>query len=402
MVGAELRERWERMQGHLDEKGRRLWCANEALSLGYGGIAVVRRATGVSWTRIASGIRELAGTKPLPVNGVRRKGGGRKKAAEKDPSLREELKALVEAASRGDPESPLRWCSKSTRHLAAALNKIEHRASHNLVSRLLREEGYTLQANKKTQEGGNHGDRDAQFSYINDKAKAFQKAGQPVISVDAKKKEKIGNFKNAGQEYHKTGQAPRVNVYDFLDKEKGKVAPYGVYDLDKNKGWVSVGVSHDTAQFAVHSIRSWWQEMGKETYPKARQLYITADGGGSNGWRNRLWKVELQALANEVQIEIQVSHFPPGTSKWNKIEHRLFCFISQNWRGRPLIDRATVVNLIANTKTKTGLTIRAKLDETEYPKGIKVSDEALAQIALHKDDFHGEWNYTIKPQDING
>jgi hypothetical protein len=393
-----IRESWERIEPHLDEKRRRLWCANEALRMGRGGVQRVSAATGMSAATIIEGKKELSGEKALAGKRVRRKGGGRKRAVEKDPSLRQEVIDLVQAATRGDPESALLWSSKSTAHLAKALNREGHRASERLVARLLREEGYRLQANKKTREGGSQEDRDAQFSYINKKTKAFQKQGQPVISVDTKKKENIGNFRNAGQEYHKKGQAPQVNVYDFLDKEKGKVCPYGVYDLDKNKGWVSVGVSADTAEFAVHAIRSWWYEMGKETYPGAQKLYINADGGGSNGWRNRLWKVELQKLANEVGLAIHVSHFPPGTSKWNKIEHRMFCFISQNWRGRPLIDRATVVNLIANTRTKTGLTIRAKLDEKHYAKGIKVSDEDLAQLTLHKDRFRGEWNYKIKPR----
>lgn len=394
-----VRQRYELLKDHLDEKGRRLWCASEAIALGRGGVSSVARATGVSRTTISEGSKELSRKKPAPPAGrVRRPGGGRKLAEAKDQTLASDLEELLEPATRGCPESPLRWTSKSTQKLADELNKDVRRASDRLVARLLKKMKYSLQSNRKTQEGGDHPDRDRQFQFISEKTKAFQKRNQPVISVDTKKKENIGNFKNNGREYHKKGEAPEVNVYDFIDKEKGKVAPYGVYDLDKNSGWVSVGISSDTAKFAVNSIRSWWYEMGKAVYLDADELYINGDGGGSNGSRNRLWKVELQTLANELKLAIHVSHFPPGTSKWNKIEHRMFSFISKNWRGKPLIDRATVVNLIGNTTTKKGLTIRVKLDENIYEKGIKISDEELARINLQKEEFHGEWNYTITPE----
>ena len=394
-----LREEYEVLRVHLSEQGRRKWAAQQAKRIGYGGKGIVRRATGLDYKTINRGLREIKEVSQEAAGSgrVRKSGGGRKKLTESYPNLKEDLEALVEETTRGDAETVLKWTSKSTANLLSALKEKGYEISQKSVYNLLVEIGYSLQANRKVLEGGEHPDRDAQFSYINEKTKALQKEGQPVISVDTKKKEKICNFKNIGKEYHKPGQAPAVNVYDFLDKEKGKVSPYGVYDLDKNKGWVSVGISHDTGAFAVNSIRSWWYQMGKETYPDAKKLYINADGGGSNGWRNRLWKRELQKLANELGIEIHVSHFPPGTSKWNKIEHRMFCFISQNWRGRPLIDRATVLSLIAATKTKTGLTIRAKLDENEYQSGIHVSDEEFEKIALYKDTFHGEWNYLIKP-----
>lgn len=393
-----VKERYELLKNHFDEKGRRLWCASEAISLKRGGISAVARATGVSRTTISEGIKELKGDKVLPSEErIRRFGGGRKKAEEKDSSLISDLEKLLEPVTRGCPESPLRWTSKSTQKLANELNKDVYRVSDRLIARLLQKMNYSLQSNQKSNEGGNHPDRDAQFHFINDKTKDFQERKQPVISVDTKKKENIGNFKNNGREYHKKGEAPKVNVYDFLDKEKGKVSPYGIYDLNKNKGWVSIGISADTAKFAVNSIRSWWYKMGKATYPNANELYINSDGGGSNGWRTRLWKTELQELANELNITIHISHFPPGTSKWNKIEHRMFSFISKNWRGRPLIDRATVVNLIGNTTTKMGLKIRAELDENIYEKGIKISDEELAKINLQKEEFHGEWNYKIMP-----
>lgn len=397
MTEEELKTRYEQIRSHLDEKGRRLWCGNEALALGRGGIVRVSRATGLAYNTVAAGLRELSGVNPPVEKGVRRQGGGRKKKVDQNPALIQKLEDLVEDSTRGDPESPLKWCSKSTRHLANELKNQGFDVSHNLVAKTLASLDYSLQANRKTAEGGNHPDRENQFCFINEKAKDFQKRNQPVISVDAKKKENIGNFKNNGKEYHKKGQAPQVNIYDFLDQEKGRVSPYGVYDLCKNKGWVNVGVSYDTAQFAVESIRSWWQEMGAKTYPQARELFITADGGGSNGRRNRLWKRELQRLATEYNLTIHVSHFPPGTSKWNKIEHRMFSFISQNWRGHPLIDHATVVNLIAKTLTQTGLEIQARLDENEYPKGIKISDEEFAEINLYQDLFHGEWNYKICP-----
>ncbi len=394
----EIQERFQRIENHLDEKTRRLWCANEALAITYGGVSLVSRQTGVSRTTITEGIKEIRGEKELPKEKIRRDGGGRKLQTTKDKKLKSDVEKAVESATRGDPESPLKWCSKSTRHIADDLNKNKKRASHALVARILTEDGYSLQANRKTFEGSrNNPDRDAQFNFINEKVKEFQKNSFPVLSVDTKKKENIGNFKNGGKEYCKKGKPTQVNVYDFIDKEKGKVSPYGIYDLDKNKGWVSVGISSDTAKFAVNSIRTWWSNRGNKTYKKAKEILITADCGGSNGYRVRLWKVELQKLATELQIVINVSHFPPGTSKWNKIEHRLFCFISKNWRGQPLIDRATVINLIGNTKTKTGLTVEAVLDENNYEKGIKISDEELNLVKLEKDIFHGEWNYRICP-----
>lgn len=393
-----IKERFQKITNHLDEKTRRLWCANEALSIAYGGVSLVSRETGVSRTTITEGSKEIEGKKELPQGKIRRNGGGRKLQIENDKELKSDIEKSIESATRGDPESPLKWCSKSTRNIADELNKNKRRASHALVSRILASEGYSLQSNRKTYEGSkNNPDRNDQFNFINDKVKKFQKNGFPVLSVDTKKKENIGNFKNNGKEYSKKGDPVKVNVYDFIDKEKGKISPYGIYDLDKNKGWVSVGISADTAMFAVNSIRSWWNNSGKKIYRKAKEIFITADCGGSNGYRVKLWKVELQKLATELQMIINVSHFPPGTSKWNKIEHRLFCFISKNWRGKPLIDRATVINLIGNTKTKTGLTVKAVLDENIYEKGIKITDKELNSVKLEKDAFHGEWNYMICP-----
>jgi hypothetical protein len=317
-----------------------------------------------------------------------------------DKALKGEISGMIEASRCGDPETPLLWTSKSTRALAAELNKEGTRVSHSLVAKLLDEMDYSLQGTRKVKEGSNHPDRDGQFRFIAEKTKDFQQQGQPVIWVDTKKKELMGAYKNGGQEYHAKGQPPEVNVHDFMDQEKGKAVPYGVYDLSKNKGWVSVGVSSDTAEFAVNSIRSWWDQMGADRYAEASELYITADGGGSNGARVRLWKVELQRFADETGLLVHVSHFPPGTSKWNKIEHKMFCFITSNWRGKPLIDTATIVQLIGNTTTTSGLTIKACLDERTYEKAIKVTDEALAQLALEKDPFHGEWNYTITPRKL--
>lgn len=397
METQQIQEKFQRITDHLDEKARRLWCANEAVAIGFGGIAFVSGVTGVSRTTITEGVKEIKGIKKLPENSIRRKGGGRKQSIEKDENLQPDIENIIEGITRGDPEQPLKWVSKSTRNIADTLNKKKKRVSHALVSRILFDLGYSLQANRKTNEGGNHPDRDSQFNFINEKTKRFQKKECPVISVDTKKKENIGNFKNNGQKYHKKGEPEKVNVYDFIDQEKGKVSPYGIYDLDKNKGWVNVGISSDTAEFAVESIRTWWYKMGKQIYQKAEEILITADCGGSNGYRVRLWKVELQKLAIEINKTIHVSHFPPGTSKWNKIEHKLFCFISKNWRGKPLIDRATVINLISNTKTKNGLKIEARLDERHYEKGIKVTDEELAAVNLKKDKFHGEWNYKIYP-----
>ena len=400
-----LREEYSILIEELNERGRRKWAGFQAQRLGHGGKTIIHRATGLDYKTINKGINDIEKGHNLQSERIRQPGGGRKSLSKKYPNLEKDLENLVEPTTRGDPQSPLRWTCKSTSNLCQALCEKGYQISQRSVGNLLQKLGYSLQSNRKTQEGGNHrghrrcayGERDAQFLFINNKTKEFQKANQPVISVDTKKKELVGNYKNAGKEYHKKGQAPEVNVYDFPNQEKGKVAPYGVYDLSKNKGWVSVGISSDTAEFAVNSIRTWWQEMGQETYSQATALYINADGGGSNGSRNRLWKRELQRFANEINKEIHVSHFPPGTSKWNKIEHRMFCFISQNWRGKPLIDRATVVSLIGNTKTKKGLEIKAKLDENIYQTGIKISEEEMKQLNLHKDIFHGEWNYTIKP-----
>jgi hypothetical protein len=393
----QVQERYAVLGDVLNERSCRLWAAAEAKTIGRGGQALVATATGIHRNTIAAGMKEIMEARPLATNRIRKAGGGRKPATQKDPTLQKDIKAQVEASTRGDPESPLLYSSKSLRKITNAINTEKKRISHTSVGKELENMGYSLQANRKTHEGGDHIDRDAQFQFINAQIQDFQQRRQPVISVDTKKKELIGNFKNNGREYRPTGKPLEVNVYDFLIKEQGKVSPYGVYDLDKNKGWVSVGISADTAAFAVNSIRSWWQEMGKGTYPKATELSITADGGGSNSSRSRLWKVEVQKLATELDLTIHVSHFPPGTSKWNKIEHRMFCFISQNWRGKPLIDRATVVSLIGNTRTAAGLTIQARLDEREYPKGIKVSDAELDRIALKKNDFHGEWNYSISP-----
>jgi len=393
-----MQERFQRITGHLDEKSRRLWCANEAIAIGFGGITLVASATKVSRTTITEGIKEIEGKKELPQKSIRRCGGGRKLNTEKDKDLKSDLENVIEGSTRGDPEQPLKWVSKSTRNIADELNKKKKRTSHALISRLLAGMGYSLQANRKTDEGKNHPDRNEQFNFINEKTKVFQKNNFPVLSVDTKKKENIGNFKNSGQEYHKKGSPEKVNVYDFIDKEKGKVAPYGIYDLSKNNGWVNVGISFDTAAFAVNSIRAWWHDLGKKFYKNAQEILITADCGGSNGYRVRLWKTELQKPATELNMTINVSHFPPGTSKWNKIEHKLFCFISKNWRGKPLLDRATIVNLIGNVKTKTGLVVKAGLDENHYEKGIKISNKELLAVKLENNVFHGEWNYKIHPQ----
>lgn len=398
MPSKEIQEKFSRIASHLDEKVKRLWCANEALSLGWGGVTTLAKATGVSRTAITEGIKEITGEKKVSKEGIRRKGGGRKKTSEKDKRIKEELESLVEPMTRGDPESPLRWVCKSTRKLSKELTQKGYKISHSLVARLLKEMDYSLQANKKTREGTKkHADRNAQFHYINAKTKQFQKQNQPVISVDTKKKENVGNYKNKGREYCKKGRPIEVNVYDFKGK-LGKAAPYGVYDITHNKGWVSVGISYDTAEFAVNSIRRWWYEMGEASYPNARKILITADCGGSNGYRVRLWKTELQKLANEIGKEIHVSHFPPGTSKWNKIEHMMFSFISQNWRGKPLTDHVTIVALIGNTTTDTGLEIKAMLDENIYEKGKKISDEEFELVNIYKYKFHGDWNYKIAPQ----
>ncbi|MEA1950772.1 MAG: ISAzo13 family transposase [Planctomycetota bacterium] len=395
-VGIILRK-YQILAPELNERTLRVFAAAEALSLGRGGISIVSRALEISRDRISRGIKDIESKKKLYPGRIRQTGGGRKKLLKSDPTLKEDLQGLISPYTRGDPESPLRWTCKSVRKLADALNHKGHSVSHSTVSMLLRDMDYSLQANQKTMEGKQHPDRNAQFEYINKRVRSHQRTAQPVISVDTKKKEKVGDFKNGGQEWHPKGHPEIVRVHDFIDKELGKVAPYGVYDLTKNNGWVNVGIDHDTAAFAVASIRRWWRKMGRPAYSKASDLLITADSGGSNSSRNRLWKVELQKMANRTGLTITVCHFPPGTSKWNKIEHRMFSFITKNWRGKPLIDRATIVNLIGSTKTKEGLKIRCELDTRTYPKGIKVPDAQLEKVKLKKHKFHGDWNYTIYP-----
>lgn len=388
----------------LDERRVRLWCAARAkaydLAHGRGGVSAVHKATGISRPRIYKGLKEIESEDKLHKGRVRKSGGGRRKIAEKQPGILEALENLVEPLTRGDPESPLRWTCKSTYQLKDELIMQGYEISQPQVGKLLGKLGYSLQSNRKTEEGGEHYDRDDQFRYISEKIMYFQKLGLPAVSVDTKKKENIGNYENKGKEYHRKGQPERVKVYDFIDKELGKVAPYGIYDIGKNTGFVNVGISSDTAEFAVNSIRNWWYEMGRSDYPDAAEILITADCGGSNSNRARLWKTELQKLADELRMIVSVCHFPPGTSKWNKIEHRMFCHITKNWRGRPLISRETVVNLIGNTKTKTGLKIRAKLDENIYEKGRKITDRELESVNIERSDFHGEWNYRIKMSNI--
>jgi transposase len=385
----------------MDERMRRHWAAAEAKAYGWGGIHAVSSATGISPTTIRKGLAELQARATRHRDRVPRRlraaGGGRKRKTESDPGLLPALEALVDPATRGDPDSPLRWTSKSTRTLARELRKQGHPVGERTVGRLLRTLGYSLQGNRKTKEGDSHVDRNAQFEHINNQAKAFMRRGQPVISVDTKKKELVGEFKNGGREWLPQGQPDEVRVHDFLDKNLGKAIPYGVFDIANNQGWVSVGIDHDTAQFATEAIHRWWKRMGRKSYPGAKELLITADGGGSNGSRCRLWKVALQGLADRLGVPIQVCHFPPGTSKWNKIEHRMFCHITQNWRGRPLISHEVIVQLIANTVTQQGLKIRAELDQRSYPAGIKVTDGELARLNLKPHGFHGDWNYTIQP-----
>jgi hypothetical protein len=399
-----VRTKFQLLEPLMTERLRRQWAATEAESLGRGGVNLVAQATGLSRTTIWAGRRELRQRIDRPQDvltpeRVRAPGGGRHLVEQDDPALLAALRILVESSTRGDPQSPLCWTSKSTRKLAEELGAQGHAVSYPTVAALLDDWGYSPQANRKTKEGQDHPDRDAQFEYINQQVTAFHRAGQPVVSVDAKKKELIGDFRNPGREWHRRGHPEEVRAKDFPDKQLGKAIPEGVYDLGRNEGWVSVGVDHDTAEFAVASIRRWWQEMGSAVYPKARRLLITADAGGSNGYRSRLWKVRLQDLANGLGLRVSVCHFPPGTSKWNKIEHRMFCHITKNWRGKPLRSRAIVVNLIGHTTTKTGLQIRSGLDTETYRTGIKVSDKELAAIRLEKATFHGEWNYTIAPKD---
>ena len=379
---AAVRNKYQALKPVMDEKVQRRWAACEAMTIGWGGITVVSKATGISRPTIRAGIAEVQSGVPAAEEvpqrrSIRRAGGGRHCLSESNPTLLKDLQALLESSTRGDPQSPLLWNSKSTRHLADALRRQGHVVSHHTVARLLDALDYSLQGNRKTREGGSHPDRDAQFDPINQHVRAFQKRGQPVVSVDTKKK---------------------VRSKDFPDKALGKGIPYGVYDLSADTGWVSVGIDHDTAQFAVETLRRWWQHMGIRVYPKAKELLVTADAGGSNGYRSRLWKVALQELADDIGSCISVCHFPPGTSKWNQIEHRMFCHITENWRGKPLVSRAVIVNLIGSTKTRTGLTIKAELDVNTYPTGIKVSDEELAAVRIKKDKFHGDWNYTLLPR----
>jgi hypothetical protein len=402
---SDIQRRFRSLSPFLDERMRRLVAAAESEAIGYGGVSAVARATGVSRRAITDGIKELSQRRsarkiPPAKSRIRRKGAGRKRAAAKDPSLLQDLDRLVDPATRGDPESPLRWTCKSVRRLAEELQREGHAVSYQTVAELLHAMDYSLQANQKTLEGSQHADRDEQFQHINRKAQRYLKQGEPVISVDTKKKELVGDFKNAGREWQVKGDPEPVRVHDFeiRQPDKGKVAPYGVYDLGRNVGWVSVGVDHDTAAFAVESIRRWWRWMGRRSYPKATRLLITADSGGSNGARVRLWKWELQQLADETGLEISVCHFPPGTSKWNKIEHRLFSFISQNWRGKPLISHEVIINLIAATTSKTGLAVKSDLDSNIYPAGIKVTDQQMAELRLRRDAFHGDWNYRLLPR----
>jgi len=405
--------KYRALSGRLDEATLRLWAAAEARSLGRGGVTLVSKATGLSRTTVYAGLAEVenadkkkasgrrkAAAAPLGVNPkrIRAPGGGRKRLTEINASLLADLDALVEPLSRGDPMSALRWTCKSTTRLAEELAQLGHQVSQRTVCDLLAQLNYSLQSARKTREGGQHPDRDAQFQYIAQMVGRYQRQRQPVISVDTKKKELIGDFKNTGREWQPAGQPEQVRVHDFIDKDLGKVAPYGVYDLTANEGWVSVGIDHDTAEFAVQSIKRWWMEMGRALYGKARRLLIKADCGGSNGYRVRLWRIELQRLADELGLQVQVCHFPPGTSKWNKIEHRMFCHITNNWRGRPLLTRQVVVNLIGSVSTAQGLRVKAALDENTYEAGITVSDAELATVMIERDAFHGKWNYRIRPR----
>jgi hypothetical protein len=402
--GLAIGKRFGLLAPFLDERLRRLVAAAEAEALGYGGATAVAEATGVSRRAIRVGREELFGARPrmVAVAGprrarVRKPGGGRKRTIEKDPGLRDDLESLVDPMTRGDPDSPLRWTCKSVRRLAGELRASGHEASHRLIAALLHEMGYSLQANRKTREGTEHPDRDAQFHHINARVREALAAGDPAISVDTKKKELVGDFKNQGREWRPKGRPEEVRVHDFKLPALGRVSPYGVYDIGENAGWVAVGCDHDTAEFAVATIRRWWRGMGEPRYPRARQILITADCGGSNGPRLRLWKVELQRFVDEAGLPVTVCHFPPGTSKWNKIEHRLFSFITQNWRGKPLVSHEVIVNLIAATTTAAGLRVQAELDRGAYPKGRKVRDTDLAGVSIERHPFHGDWNYTIRP-----
>jgi hypothetical protein len=397
---AAIQLRYEALAPLLDERCRRRFAASEASAAGRGGIMVVSRITGIARSTIDRGLAELRDEASAEgsVRRVRRAGGGRKRLTETDPTLLSDLQELVEPATRGDPQSPLLWTCKSLRKLSQSLRDMGHKIGRTVVGELLYRLDYRLQANRKTREGAGHPDRDAQFRYINDQVKAVLAAGEPAISVDTKKKELVGDFKNGGREWRPKSSPEHVRVHDFVIPELGRAVPYGVYDIGDNVGWVSVGIDHDTAAFATNAIRSWWQLMGRERYPKAKSLLITADGGGSNGSRVRLWKVELQKLADELRIPITVCHLPPGTSKWNKIEHRLFSFITGNWRGKPLVSHQVIIELIAATTTDAGLKVRCQLDPNSYPAGIKVSDAELDVVNLSRHDFHGDWNYTISPK----
>ena len=397
----QIESKYRSLASVLDERARRHWAATEARAYGWGGVSAVSDATGMSPNTIRKGLAELEARQADPdaevTSRLRKAGGGRKRLSETDPQLGEELDRLVAPLTRGDPQSPLRWTCKSTSNLAEALSLQGHPISARAVAHLLNVAGYSLQGNRKTLEGTANPDRDAQFEYINAKVKRLQQRGQPVISVDTKKKELVGPYKNHGREWQRKGEPERVDVHDFPDPELGKVIPYGVFDMSRNEGWVSVGIDHDTAQFAVQAIGRWWNKMGVKRYPHADALLITADGGGSNGSRCRLWKVALQTLSARLGLPVHVCHLPPGTSKWNKIEHRMFSHITQNWRGRPLVSHEVIVNLIANTTTRAGLRIRAELDRGKYPTGIKISDAELASLNLKPDNFHGDWNYTVLP-----
>ena len=393
-----LKKKYALLSPYLDERQHRLLAAADAQTLGRGGISRVAVASGLSRTTIHRGLKELQGSE-VPPERARQVGGGRKRIKQQQPAVLGELERLVAPTTRGDPMSPLRWTCKSTSHLAVELRRKGYRIGERTVARLLQKDlKYSLQANRKTKEGASHPDRNAQFEYIAGQTRSFQQRGQPVVSVDTKKKELVGRFKNAGREWQPQGSPEPVNTHDFPDEELGKGIPYGVYEVGANRGWVSVGVDHDTAEFATATIRSWWDRMGSKSYPEARELLIMADSGGSNSSRTRLWKVALQRLADQIGLCLSVCHFPPGTSKWNKIEHRMFCHITANWRGKPLVSHEVIVNLIGNTTTQTGLTIQAALDLTRYPTGIQVSDDQLAQVRLEKGEFHGEWNYRILPR----
>ena len=396
-----VREKYHSLSDVLNERSRRVWAATEARSLGRGGVAAVVAATGMSSATVHKGIRELeageAGEEVLSTERMRRRGGGRKRAHDSQPGLIEALELLVEPTARGDPESALRWTCRSTYNLAAELRRQGFQVGPRTVARELKEQDFTLQANRKTREGDSHPDRDAQFHYINEQVRRFQRGGQPVVSVDTKKKELVGPYRNAGREWLPRGRPVEVLVHDFPDPKINKAIPYGVYDVTHNEGWVSVGIDHDTARFAAATIQRWWKKMGKKRYPRAKKLLITADCGGSNSSRTRLWKVALQELADKVGLRLEVCHFPPGTSKWNKIEHRMFCHITKNWRGRPLVSYAAIVQLIGSTKTDRGLRIRAEVDENEYPTKEVVTQEQLARVRLRPAEFHGEWNYAIQP-----